>query len=95
MSNNYDSNIPSEYRPISTWGYIGYSILFCIPIVGIILTIVWAIGAKNFNLRNFARSRLIIIIISIAILVVGIVLGITNGVIEEVFNSFKMVSEAL
>lgn len=36
-----DYNIPEEYRPISMWGYFGYSILFAIPIVGIVLIIVF------------------------------------------------------
>ena len=29
-----------EYQPISAWGYIGYRILFAIPVVGLICTIV-------------------------------------------------------
>ena len=66
-----DYNIPDEYRPISMWGYFGYSILFAIPLLGLILIIVFSVGGtRNINLRNFARSYfcwLIVIIILIAI----------------------------
>ena len=49
--------IPDEYRPIGMWGYFGYTFLFNIPIIGWIFCICFAIGAKNRNLRNFARSQ--------------------------------------
>ena len=54
MNENY---IPEEYTPISMWGYFGYSLLFSIPIVGLICIIVFSFGgSRNINLRNFARS---------------------------------------
>ena len=62
MSNNYD-HIPYEYRPISMWGYFGYTILFCIPILGLILAIVWSFSGANINRRNFARSQFCVLII--------------------------------
>ena len=36
-------NIPNEYRPLSAWGYIGYSLLFRIPLAGFIFAIVGSI----------------------------------------------------
>ena len=45
-----------QFRPISAWGYFGYTILFCIPILGIILLIVFALSNANINRRNYARS---------------------------------------
>lgn len=49
--------IPEEYKPISMWGYFGYEILFSIPLIGLILLLVFAFGgARNKNLKNFARS---------------------------------------
>ena len=53
MNENY---IPEEYTPISMWGYFGYSLLFSIPIVGLICIIVFSFGgSRNINLRNFAE----------------------------------------
>lgn len=48
--------IPSEYRPLSPWAYFGYNILFCIPIVGLILLIIYSFNNENINRRNYARS---------------------------------------
>ena len=60
--------IPEEYKPISMWGYFGYSILFVIPLVGIILLLVFSFGGtRNVNLRNYARSYFCWIIISVVL----------------------------
>lgn len=57
-------HIPSEYQPISSWGYIGYNILFSIPLVGLILLIVFSLDNSNINRRNFARSFFCVIILA-------------------------------
>ncbi len=76
---NYDGS--SQFKPISAWGYIGYSILFAIPIIGFILLIVFALSDRNINRRSYARSYfcwfLIIIIISVLI-ATGVVSGLIN-----------------
>lgn len=68
--------IPDEYKPISPWGYIGYSILFMIPLIGFILLIVFSISDKNINRRSYARSQLclllIVAILSFATLASGV-----------------------
>ena len=46
-------NIPEEYKPISMWGYLGYQLLFSIPLIGFILLVVFSLGGtKNINLKN-------------------------------------------
>ncbi len=85
MDNAQLNNIPEEYRPISMWGYFGYELLFSIPFVGLILLLVFSFGgAKNINLRNFARSYFCfyIIIVIIAMLLVGILasVGLLSGI---------------
>lgn len=73
---NNQVNIPSEYKPISMWGYFGYQILFAIPIIGFILLLVFALGGtKNINLRNFARSYFCLFIIVIVIIVLLTIFG--------------------
>ena len=71
---DYDAPAPgSKYAPISTWGYIGISLLACIPIVGLILLIVWAFGGcKKINKRNFARAMLIM-------MAIGLVFSLISG----------------
>ena len=68
-----------DITPISPWGYIGYNILFAIPLVGIIMLFVYAFGSNtNINVKNYARSFLIIILISIILTIVLSVLGVMS-----------------
>lgn len=77
-------NIPSEYQPISMWGYFGYQILFSIPCIGLICLLVFAFGGtQNKNLRNFARSYFCFLII----MVVFIIILTTSGVMVSLTNS--------
>ena len=64
-----------EYKPISAWGYMGYEILFAIPVIGWIIQLVFAIGHKNVNVKNFARSFYCIYIIAIVAFIVLTILG--------------------
>ena len=59
-----EANLPEKYRPISVLGYIGYQILFAIPVIGFIFVLIFAFkGDTNKNLQNFARAELVFIII--------------------------------
>ncbi len=80
-----NKNISEEFRPISPWGYIGYQILFSIPIVGLICILIYAFGNsnKNINLRNFAKSYLYIIIIIVVLSILSIIMAWTT------FNLYK------
>ena len=71
-----DQNFTPETKPISPWGYIGYEILFAIPLVGLIITIVFAITQKNINVKNFARAQLcMILIVFICYFIIAAVTG--------------------
>lgn len=63
-----EKSLPEKYRPVSTWAFFGYGLLFGIPLAGLILAIVFAISDKNINRRNYARS---VIIIYVIILILG------------------------
>ena len=74
MEDNYQ--IPDEYRPISMWGYFGYSLLFAIPLVGFILICVFSFGGtKNINLKNYARSFFCWLIILLIIMGIMVIMG--------------------
>ena len=64
-----------DYTPITMWGYVGYQILFSIPIVGFICVLIFAFSAHNINLRNFARSYFCFLIIVLVILGIAIASG--------------------
>ncbi len=56
-----------EYKPISAAGYLGYQFLFAIPVLGLIIVIFSALGARNRNVKNFARAELLVIFIGVAV----------------------------
>ena len=61
-----ERNIPEQYKPISMWGYLGYSILFALPIIGIIMIFVFSFSKdENINVRNYARSYILIYVIGV------------------------------
>ena len=83
-----NQKIPEEYRPISMWGYFGYEILFSIPVIGFIFLIVFAIGAKNVNKKNFARSYFCYTIICFVVFMVILAIVMATGAVESLSNFF-------
>ena len=75
--------VPPEYRPISTWGYFGYELLFAIPLIGFILLIVFAVSSTNINLRNFARSYFCYLIILAILLILLMATGVGATIISS------------
>lgn len=82
----YGQPIPQEdTTPISTWGYVGYMILFSIPCVNLICALIFAFGgSKNANLRNFSRGQLIFWLISLILsIILSVVMIVAMGGIME------------
>lgn len=53
-----------DLTPISVLGYVGYTFLFAVPVVGLIFMIIYSLGSnERVNLKNYARSSLILYII--------------------------------
>ena len=67
--------IPPQYKPLSPWAYLGYQILFTIPLVGLIALIIFALNNDNINRRNFARSYFCVLVIAIVIFVIILILS--------------------
>ncbi len=86
-----ENNIPSEYKPISMWGYFGYEILFSIPVIGFICLIIMSFAAGNKNVTNFARSYFCLFIIYFVLTIVLVAIALATGAIsslDEIFNAF-------
>lgn len=66
-----------QFRPLSAWAYVGYTILFGLPLIGFVLMIVFALSDGNINRRNYARSFLCWLLIGT---IVGIALIVTGSV---------------
>lgn len=81
----YDAfNVPPEFRPLGAWAYFGLSILFSIPIIGLIFLIVFSFSDANINRRNFARSYFIIFIFIGILIVVALLTGMLNETIQAI-----------
>ena len=78
---NEDPRLDSPYAVLSSWGFVGSLLLMALPIVGFILTIVWASGgAVNLNRRNLARGSLIVSGLGIAVyLIFALALASSGG----------------
>ena len=84
-----ENNIPSEYKPISMWGYFGYEILFSIPVIGFICLIIMSFAAGNKNVKNFARSYFCLFIITLVVTIVLVAIALATGAIESLDDIFS------
>lgn len=74
--------VPVEYKPISAWGYVGYYMLYQIPIIGFIFMLINCFGSRtNVHLKNLSRCYLILYIVAVIICVVYVI-AIMTGMLE-------------
>ena len=73
-----EKQLPKAYRPISGWGYFWRAVFYAIPVLGWLFVLINALGAKNRNGRNFARSYFCALLVAIILGVVVAVIGMTN-----------------
>lgn len=83
-------NENNQYRLLSPWAYVGYGILFTLPVIGWILAIVFALNDDKLNRRNFARGywcgMLVAVIVVVILSIVGMVMGVS---IMDGFSSYQ------
>lgn len=80
--------LPPQYRPISAWGYFGYTLLFSLPVAGFVLLIVFSCSSANINRRNFARSYFCALLIVGIIAAIALVITLIAGVsLAGIFGS--------
>ena len=68
-------NENNQYRLLSPWAYVGYGILFTLPVIGWILAIVFALNDDNLNRRNFARGCWCGVLVAVMVMGVSIMDG--------------------
>ncbi len=75
-----------DTTPLSAWAYVGYMVLFAIPLVGFIMMLVFAFGDGNINRKNFTRGYLILGLIGF---VIGFIMVLAFGAsINELFSEY-------
>ena len=81
--------IPAQYKPISPWGYIGYSLLYSIPFIGLIFLIVFSFSGKNINRRNYARSFWCALLIVLIFFIIIFAIAYATGSMDELIGIFR------
>jgi hypothetical protein len=84
----------SPYAVISMGGYIGYMLLFAIPMVGWVICIIMAFVSTNKNLCNFARATLVFLLIGLVLSITMFFLskwawGIMGGYMQQIIPFFQ------
>ena len=92
----YEYDGPDRFRPISPWGYIGYTILFSIPVLGLLLLFFFALSNKRINRRNLARAYWCIILVGVIIsaAVCGIAYLKFGNIRDAIFETFPKLERA-
>ena len=71
-------NLPHELEPMSTWAYVGLTILYAVPVIGWVFLIVFSVSGRNLDRRNFSRSILFFDLVALAAYAVCVVLGVAQ-----------------
>lgn len=88
MEEKNEMNVPEEYKPISPIGYIGYSILFALPLIGWIFVLVFGLSKNgNKNRKNLAMAYIIIWVITIVLSIIGWVV-LEDAIFDILHNAY-------
>lgn len=79
----------SSTQPISVGGWIGRTLIPCIPLVGgivyLVMLFIWSGDTKKEEtFRNWAKAQLIVMAIVLVLAIIGAILGVT--VFSDVLN---------
>ena len=86
---------PSQYKPVSAWGYFGYMILYSIPVIGFIFLLIHTFSKKNINRRNFARSFWCALLVIVALAAIAAIIGLITGALDNVGEALKEAIESI
>ena len=78
------NEIPAQYKPLSPWAYLGYSLLYSVPVVGFICLIIFSLSDDNINRRNYARSYWCALLVGLGL---AVVIGIITIAIVLIFGA--------
>ena len=82
-------DVPDDLQPMSPWKYFGLNILYAIPLIGFIFLLCHAIGSRNINKRNYARSFFCILVVVLVIFVVFYFSGAVKDIVTSLAEKFQ------
>lgn len=74
--------LPKKYRPMGFFGYVWHTLLYIIPVLGLVFLISGACNGKNVNRRSFARSFLFSSILIAAMAIVYVVVLVAFDIFD-------------
>lgn len=84
---------PEPDQTVSTARFFWFRILFVIPFVGFILSIIMSFAPRNVNFKHFARSYMIMYFIGIGLVLVGLIIAIAGGAaLSDIFRGVPDIS---
>lgn len=70
------SLVSEKNKPLGAWAFFGYSILFVIPVIGLIFNLIFCFNSSNITRRNYARSYwcwyAIVVIVAVIVFASGV-----------------------
>ena len=75
--------------PLGAWGYVGYSLLFSIPIVGFICLLVFSFNDSNLNRRSYARSYWCALLLAFIIAIALVVIGFATNSMDQIMEALQ------
>lgn len=89
------NSLPYKYRPMTVGAYIGYGILFGIPLIGFICILIFSFNRGSINRRSYARYWLFVILLVVAL--IGITVGVlfATGTMDVIIDFVKDYIETL
>ena len=86
---------PGKSKPLGPWAYVGYGILFAIPVVGFIFLIIFSINGSNLNRRNYARSYWCALLLVVILIIAAMIALIASGEMGSVAAAFERLFDLL
>ncbi len=83
--------LPPALKPLGVWGFVGYTLLFMIPLVGFVAALVCACGGTSrVCLKNYARGWLLsVVLVTVVLAAAGALMWYFKCPLPQVtFNGF-------
>ena len=68
-----------QYAPLSPWAYFGLTVLYSIPVVGLVFLIIFSIKKTNINRRNFTLSYWISLVLALILCIIIAIIAVVSG----------------
>lgn len=80
-------SLPEKYRPMGAWSYFLYNILYCIPLIGLVCMIIFALSDNNIARRSHARSYFCFYIVIAVLFIIIVIAG--GGLLAGILGSLS------